>query len=119
MADQPRTPAAFENLVSELRRGLLTLAVLAECSEPQYGYSLKQSLGQRGLEINEGTLYPLLRRLEEQGLLTSQWQLADESRPRRYYLISPQGQAALAHLTVEWRHFSARWMAYCPRRNDQ
>ena len=75
MADQPQTSSAFENLASELRRGLLTLAVLAECSEPQYGYSLKQSLDQRGLEINEGTLYPLLRRLEEQGLLTSQWQL--------------------------------------------
>jgi DNA-binding PadR family transcriptional regulator len=89
-----------------MRRGLLTLAVLAECSVPQYGYSLKQSLSQRGLEINEGTLYPLLRRLEEQGLLTSQWQLADESRPRRYYQISPQGHAALEHLSVEWRRLS-------------
>ena len=106
MADQPQTSSAFENLASELRRGLLTLAVLAECSEPQYGYSLKQSLDQRGLEINEGTLYPLLRRLEEQGLLTSQWQLADESRPRRYYVISPHGQAALAYLSVEWRQLS-------------
>ena len=67
----------------------------------------------RGLEINEGTLYPLLRRLEEQGLLSSQWQLADESRPRRYYVISPHGQAALAHLSVEWRQLSrARgWLA--------
>ena len=106
MADQPQTSSAFENLASELRRGLLTLAVLAECSEPQYGYSLKQGLDQRGLEINEGTLYPLLRRLEEQGLLSSQWQLADESRPRRYYVISPHGQAALAHLSVEWRQLS-------------
>ena len=90
-----------------MRRGLLTLAVLAACGEPQYGYALKQSLSQRGLGINEGTLYPLLRRLEEQGLLTSQWQLADESHPRRYHVISPPGQAALAHLTVEWRHISA------------
>lgn len=106
MADQPLTATAFDNLASELRRGLLALAVLAECGEPQYGYSLKQSLSRRGLEINEGTLYPLLRRLEEQGLLTSQWQLADESRPRRYYVISPQGQAALAQLTVEWRQLS-------------
>lgn len=89
-----------------MRRGLLTLAVLAECGVAQYGYSLKQGLSQRGLEINEGTLYPLLRRLEEQGLLSSQWQLADESRPRRYYLISPQGQAALEHLSVEWRRLS-------------
>lgn len=104
-----KTPPSpdFDNLASEMRRGLLTVAVLAECGSPQYGYSLKQSLSQRGLEINEGTLYPLLRRLEEQGQLTSQWQLADESRPRRYYQISPQGQAALAHLTAEWRHISA------------
>lgn len=106
MIDVTHQVSVFENLASELRRGLLALAVLAECGEPQYGYSLKQSLSQRGLEINEGTLYPLLRRLEEQGLLTSQWQLADESRPRRYYQISPQGQAALVHLSVEWRRLS-------------
>lgn len=107
MVNQTHTVPGYENLASELRRGLLALAVLAECGVPQYGYSLKQSLSQRGLEINEGTLYPLLRRLEEQSLLTSQWQLADESRPRRYYRISPQGQAALAQLTVEWRQLSA------------
>jgi DNA-binding PadR family transcriptional regulator len=106
MVNQSHTISAYENLASELRRGLLALAVLAECGVPQYGYSLKQGLSQRGLEINEGTLYPLLRRLEEQGLLTSQWQLADESRPRRYYQINPQGQAALAQLTVEWRALS-------------
>lgn len=102
MMNQGDTVAVYDSLTSEMRRGLLTLAVLAECSEPQYGYSLKQSLSERGLEINEGTLYPLLRRLEEQGLLTSQWQLADESRPRRYYLISPQGQSALRLLSAEW-----------------
>jgi PadR family transcriptional regulator PadR len=106
MLQDDHSVAGFEGLASEMRRGLLTLAVLAECGVAQYGYSLKQGLSQRGLEINEGTLYPLLRRLEEQGLLTSQWQLADESRPRRYYLISPQGQAALEHLTVEWRRLS-------------
>lgn len=107
MVDTTYPTLVYENLASELRRGLLALAVLAECGEPQYGYSLKQSLGQRGLEINEGTLYPLLRRLEEQGLLSSQWQLADESRPRRYYQISSQGRAVLAHLAVEWRRISA------------
>lgn len=106
MINQGSTVAVYDSLASEMRRGLLTLAVLAECSVPQYGYSLKQSLSQRGLEINEGTLYPLLRRLEEQGLLTSEWQLADESRPRRYYLISPQGQSALHLLSTEWRRLS-------------
>ncbi|MER2598472.1 MAG: PadR family transcriptional regulator [Caldilineales bacterium] len=100
------TTLVYENLASELRRGLLVLAVLAECDVPQYGYLLKQSLSQRGLDIPEGTLYPLLRRLEEQGLLVSQWQLADESRPRRYYQISAQGQTALAQLTSEWHHLS-------------
>ncbi len=106
MSSDYSSSPTYESLASELRRGLLTLAVLAECGASQYGYSLKQRLSQRGLEINEGTLYPLLRRLEEQGLLDSQWQLANESRPRRYYRISPEGAAALAHLTAEWRRLS-------------
>jgi DNA-binding PadR family transcriptional regulator len=103
MISNGHTPIAAENLISELRRGLLAMAVLAECRSPQYGYSLKQGLAQAGLEINEGTLYPLLRRLEEQTLLTSEWRLADESRPRRYYQLSASGGAALAALTAEWR----------------
>ena len=106
MVNDTSPTSPYENLASELRRGLLTLAVLAECAVPQYGYSLKQNLSHRGLSIQEGTLYPLLRRLEEQGLLASQWQLADESRPRRYYVISAQGQATLAQLTAEWRQLS-------------
>lgn len=93
----------LENLTSELRRGLLTLAVLAQCREPQYGYSLKQHLSEAGLDVNEGTLYPLLRRLEDQKLLDSEWRLTGESRPRRYYRISPAGETALAALTAEWR----------------
>lgn len=103
MISERSTPLAAENLISELRRGLLAMAVLATCRTPQYGYSLKQGLAQAGLEINEGTLYPLLRRLEEQTLLSSEWRLADESRPRRYYLLSPAGEAALTALTAEWR----------------
>jgi DNA-binding PadR family transcriptional regulator len=103
MTNELETEAVAENLIPELRRGLLTMAVLAECRSPQYGYTLKQGLAAAGLEINEGTLYPLLRRLEEQTLLTSEWRLAGESRPRRYYLISPSGSAALAALTAEWR----------------
>lgn len=106
MADQPSIPAAFENLASELRRGLLALAVLAACGEPRYGYSLKQSLSQRGLEINESTLYPLLRRLESQDLLESTWKL-EEARPRRYYVISPAGRDLLPQLKTEWRRLVA------------
>ncbi len=103
MISERDTPLVAENLISELRRGLLAMAVLATCRTPQYGYSLKQGLTQAGLEINEGTLYPLLRRLEEQTLLSSEWRLADESRPRRYYLLSPAGEAALSALTTEWQ----------------
>ena len=93
--------SAYENLASELRRGVLVLAVLAQCDEVQYGYSLKQQLSAAGLDINEGTLYPLLRRLEGQGLLASEW-LVTEDRPRRYYKLSPAGTAVLQKLMTEW-----------------
>lgn len=97
----------YDTLNSELRRGLFALAVLAECRTPQYGYSLKQNLAHAGLEINEGTLYPLMRRLEEQGLLTSEWQIADEGRPRRYYRLDTEGELVLARLSDEWSALSS------------
>lgn len=107
MISTDHTGPNIDNLTSELRRGLLTLAVLAQCREPQYGYSLKQHLAEAGMDVNEGTLYPLLRRLEEQKLLDSEWQLAGESRPRRYYRINAAGEAALAALIDEWRLLEA------------
>lgn len=85
----------------ELRRGIVVLAVLSQMASAQYGYSLIQRLAERGLDIEEGTLYPLLRRLEKQGLLESEWDTAD-SRPRKYYRISPQGRDVLAALVTEW-----------------
>lgn len=85
----------------ELRRGVLVLAVLSQLETAQYGYSLIQRLTERGLEIEEGTLYPLLRRLEEQGLLVSEWEVG-ESRPRKYYRMSPLGREVLTILTQEW-----------------
>ncbi len=88
-------------LGSELRRGTLVLAVLNLLRQEQYGYSLREMLVDKGLEANESTLYPLLRRLEAQGLLSSTWQLT-ESRPRRYYQTSPQGEKMLAELELEW-----------------
>ena len=91
-----------ENLASELRRGVLVLAVLAQCRTVQYGYSLKQQLSAAGLDINEGTLYPLLRRLEGQGLLRSEW-LVTEDRPRRYYTLSTMGAGVLEKLMMEWQ----------------
>jgi DNA-binding PadR family transcriptional regulator len=90
------------SLLLELRRGVLVLGVLAQLRQDAYGYALKRSLAPLGLDIDEGTLYPLLRRLEAQGLLASKWSI-EESRPRRYYRISPKGEQLLQSLTAEWR----------------
>lgn len=95
----------LDGLALELRRGAVVLAVLSQLGEEQYGYSLKKLIGASGLEIDEGTLYPLLRRLESQGLLTSRWRVED-ARPRRYYRISAQGEKTLRALTEEWRVLS-------------
>lgn len=91
----------IDNLRLELRRGVLVLAVLSQMDTARYGYNLIQRLADRGLDVEEGTLYPLLRRLEKQGLLQSEWDTT-ESRPRKYYRISPQGRKVLAALMVEW-----------------
>lgn len=91
----------FENLILEMRRGVIVLAVLSQCGSEQYGYSLMKNLSEKGLEIDQGTLYPLLRRLESQGLLESSWRLED-ARPRRYYVISSDGQKVLPRLVDEW-----------------
>lgn len=90
-----------EKLTQELRRGSLVLAALSQLDEAKYGYALMDDLAKRGLEIDQGTLYPLLRRLEEQGLLESEWN-TEGSRPRRYYIISPVGRALLKTLTEDW-----------------
>lgn len=92
----------FENLSQELRRGVVPIAVLSQLHAPRYGYSLKQRLNEHGLEIHEGTLYPLLRRLEEQGLLESDWKIENESRPRRYYRLNLTGERVLAELVRAW-----------------
>jgi PadR family transcriptional regulator PadR len=91
----------FDNITLELRRGIIVLAVLSQLQEEQYGYSLLKRLSDKGLEIDQGTLYPLLRRLEAQGLLGSNWRVEDE-RPRRYYVTSPEGVKALKQLKEEW-----------------
>ena len=90
-----------QSLINELRRGTLVLAVLSQLDEPQYGYSLKQRLAEGGLDVEQGTLYPLLRRLEKQGLLDSEWSVTT-SRPRRYYIINDVGKEVLTALTEEW-----------------
>jgi PadR family transcriptional regulator, regulatory protein PadR len=92
---------AATKLDSELRRGAVVLAVLSQLRTAQYGYSLRQALAEQGMPIEEGTLYPLLRRLEEQGLLASDWRI-DDGPPRRYYKLSPKGTRQLAELTANW-----------------
>lgn len=96
----------FENLRLELRRGCLTLAVLAQLRQEHYGYTLRKDLAERGLEIDESTLYPLLRRLETQGLLVSQWREEDK-RNKRFYRLSPEGEQILARLLDEWNTTNA------------
>lgn len=93
------------NLTSELRRGTLILSVLSQLDIETYGYSLVQSLEQKGVEIDPNTLYPLLRRLEKQGLLTSQWNV-EESKPRKYYKRTPQGDEIFAALREQWKLLS-------------
>lgn len=91
----------ISNLRLELRRGVVVLAVLSQMNKPQYGYSLIQGLAEQGLDVDEGTLYPLLRRLEKQGLLESEWEVG-ESRPRKYYRLSKEGRKVLTTLTADW-----------------
>jgi DNA-binding PadR family transcriptional regulator len=98
----PTDTDIFETLRQELRRGTLILAVLAQLKVERYGYSLRQALAEVGLEIDEGALYPMLRRLESQGLLTSEWREEDK-RKKRFYRLSSEGEAVLARLSAEWR----------------
>src|ERR1700692_3416133 len=92
----------FENIRMELRRGSLVLAVLAQLRTEQYGYTLRKSLAEHGLAIDEGTLYPLLRRLEGQGLLASLWRVQDK-RNKRFYGLTSDGIQILEQLLAEWR----------------
>lgn len=86
----------------ELRRGTVMLACLCLLDEPRYGYALLETLNDAGISVDGNTLYPLLRRLDKQGLLTSEWN-TDESRPRKFYRISPEGSRVRAGLVREWR----------------
>jgi DNA-binding PadR family transcriptional regulator len=94
----------FAKLEQELRRGVVVIAVLSQLRTPQYGYSLRQALAERGMPIEEGTLYPLLRRLEGQGLLASEWRI-EGGPPRRYYVLSPAGARLQNRLTASWQGF--------------
>jgi len=95
----------FENLKLELRRGCLVLAVMAALRKEQYGYTLRRELAEHGMEIDESTLYPLLRRLESQGLLTSEWREEDK-RNKRFYRLSAAGKTIFKQLLSEWQNIN-------------
>jgi PadR family transcriptional regulator PadR len=97
----PAESPQLENLRLELRRGLLVLAVLAQLKAEHYGYTLKRALTAKGLAVEEGTLYPLLRRLESQGLLLSEWR-TEGGREKRFYRLSDEGRRTVERLREEW-----------------
>ncbi|WP_044477146.1 PadR family transcriptional regulator [Paenibacillus antibioticophila] len=99
MADVAET---IQTILSELRRGTIIIGVLSQLEEPQYGYSLVTVLEDKGIPVDPGTLYPLLRRLEKQELLESNWD-TNEARPRKYYVITPFGREVYAGLCLEWK----------------
>jgi PadR family transcriptional regulator, regulatory protein PadR len=99
-------PDPFQNLRLELRRGLLVVAVLAQLRREHYGYTLRKELSALGIEIDEGTLYPLLRRLESQGLLESEWR-EENNRQKRFYKLSREGRQTLKQLLTELEKINA------------
>jgi PadR family transcriptional regulator, regulatory protein PadR len=102
----PLEDDAYEKLRLELRRGSLVLAVLAALKVERYGYTLRKELADAGLEIDEGALYPMLRRLESQGLLTSEWR-EEEKRNKRFYRLTPEGEQIFTQLLQEWHAINA------------
>lgn len=96
----------LESFLSELRRGTLILCVLSQLEEARYGYALVQRLEEKGIPIDANTLYPLLRRLEKQGLLCSEWNTA-ETKPRKYYKRTAYGNGIYLELVKQWRAMSA------------
>jgi PadR family transcriptional regulator PadR len=105
-AKAPDPASLVENLRLELRRGCLVLAVLAQLRSEHYGYTLRRTLEQAGLPVDEGTLYPLLRRLESQGLLVSEWR-EEDNRNKRFYRLSTAGRSVLKQLATEWDGINA------------
>jgi PadR family transcriptional regulator len=88
--------------IQELRRGTVVLACLVRLRQPDYGYALLESLNALGIIVDANTLYPLLRRLEKQDLLVSEWN-TEEARPRKFYRTSPAGDALAEVLATDWR----------------
>jgi len=101
MMTDDTTQSQSQKLIQEIRRGVIVLAVMSQLHEEQYGYSLMKRLKTLGMQVDQGTLYPLLRRLEDQSLLDSIWRV-ETSRPRRYYKLNSYGEKILDEMTNEW-----------------
>lgn len=95
------TKDPLEGLINELKRGTIVLGVLSQLKQPHYGYTLVKKLDEKGMPVDKNTLYPLLRRLEKQELLSSEWD-TEGSRPRRYYQLSEKGHTIFEQLKNEW-----------------
>lgn len=104
----------LENQILELRRGVILLATLSQLAQPIYGYALLTQLAATGIIVDAGTLYPLLRRLEKQGLLDSEWD-TDAGRPRKYYKINAKGQAMYEKLSSEWKNINNNLLKLLPK----
>lgn len=102
----PSSEETISGHLAELRRGTVVLACLVRLRQPGYGYALLESLKDLGMAVDANTLYPLLRRLEKQGLLASSWN-TDESRPRKFYTTSPAGEELAHTLTQDWIRLNA------------
>lgn len=92
-------------LILELRRGTLILLVLSQLKEPMYGYNLVKKLSDSGIPMDANTLYPLMRRLEGQGLLASKWEVGAQ-KPRKYYQLTDMGREVLEKIRAYWKQFS-------------
>ncbi|MBU2863528.1 helix-turn-helix transcriptional regulator [Reinekea forsetii] len=102
MANSIEFQEVLEKMRLELRRGVIVLAVLGQLREEHYGYSLRKSLEVKGLAMDEGTLYPLVRRLQKQGLLDSEWRV-ESNRKKRFYRLNALGLDVLTALSDEWQ----------------
>jgi len=100
-----KTLENVEKLKQEMRRGIIVVAVMSRLQDFQYGYAMLKNLNDKGFEIGQDTLYPLLRRLEEQAMLESEWR-TDDARPRRYYRLNQTGREALELLKAEWNNLN-------------
>jgi len=91
------------SLETEMNRGFLQILVLALLEKDMYGYSMVKHIERLGYRVEENTLYPLLRRLEKNGLVASKWELG-EDRPRKFYAITAAGRALRASLLDVWKN---------------